>query len=82
MPKKKNHEPIHLKIDPKLDGELNKRWGFALRTTDGGRWWTCSNDPQYDSVCGVGRPKHMVSREQLELVTCNRCKKYIAVYVK
>lgn len=75
------HLPVHLRIDTALDGHFPKEGVFLLRSMAGGwtkRFW----DPQYDAVCGAYKPARMVARPSLDRVTCNRCKAYIARFIR
>lgn len=79
----KPHNSICLQVDEELDTQKYVRkcysvWG--LRLIAGGR--RIISDPKSYGVCGKIDPAHRVDRSQLERVTCNMCKEYIAKFVK
>lgn len=79
----KKHEDVHLRIDPALDGYWNDKKSRFWRRLTGkyGGWSGVPGDPLQSGVCGWYKPKHLVTREALDRVTCNRCLKYILIYI-
>lgn len=77
-----DHNAVHLRVDEDLDGKRTLHRVFLLRTVSGG-WHTIhARDLTLHAVCKTYRPTRVVDRSDLDKVTCNGCKKYIARFIR